>query len=71
MYLSERLRGAARKKLLANRADDVAAVQWAVEHRIDDVALLAAGPFPPGFDFEAALDLCERGQAELAAVPLP
>lgn len=71
VYLSERLGGAARQKLIANRSDDVSAVRWAVEHGIDDVALLAAGPYPPEFDFDAALDLCERGLAELAAVPLP
>jgi len=70
-YLIDQLHGDAREKLLANRADDVAAVQWAVEHGIDDVALLAAGPYPPGFDFDAALDLCDRGLAELASVPLP
>jgi hypothetical protein len=71
MYLHERLRGEARKKLLANRSDDVTAVRWAVEHGIDDVALLAAGPYPPGYDLDSALNLCERGLAELAAVPLP
>jgi hypothetical protein len=32
-----------------------------VERGIDDVALLAAGPYPSGFDLDGALDLCRRG----------
>jgi len=32
--------------------------------------LLAIGPFPDTFDFDAGLDLCRRGLAELGRVAL-
>jgi 7-cyano-7-deazaguanine synthase in queuosine biosynthesis len=65
MYLSELLGGDARQRLLSNRSGDVTAIKWAVGHGVDDVSILGAGPYPPGFDLDVAHDLCERGLAEL------
>jgi len=70
-YLVEELSGSAYQQLLDRRADDVAAVRFAVARGLADVDLIAQGPFPDTFDLEAALDLCRRGLDELGAVPLP
>ena len=58
-------------RLIRDRRGDIAAVTWATEGRIVEAELTATASFPPGFDFEAAVDLCNRGIAELAQVPLP
>jgi hypothetical protein len=70
-YLINELTGAARQQLLDRRSDDIAAVRYAIARDLDDVDLIALGPFPDDFDLDAALDLCSRGMRELAAVPLP
>jgi 7-cyano-7-deazaguanine synthase in queuosine biosynthesis len=70
-YLSNELKGAALNKLLERRADDIAAVRSAFGRGIDEVDVIAGGPFPDDFDINAGLDLCARGLAELRAVPLP
>lgn len=58
-------------RLIRDRRGDIAAVTWATEGRIVEAELAATASFPPGFDFDAAVDLCNRGIAELAQVPLP
>lgn len=71
LYLSEYLTGDALEKLRRNRADDMAAAQYAVVKGVDDIALMAQGSYPDDFDFDAAVDLCTRGLTELQAVPFP
>jgi len=67
-YLCEYLTGKPLQKLLARRQDDVSAVQLALEYGIDDVRILALGPFPQPFGLDAATDLCARGLEELRPV---
>lgn len=69
-YLSDTLTGAALTKLRSNRSSDVAAVRRALESEFSDEVLLAMGPFPTGYDLDAAMDLCIAGLAELAHVDL-
>ena len=66
-YLTERLAGPAITALRDKRAGDINALQLAIERGFDEVGLLSLAPFPPGFDFDEALDLCDRGFRELAA----
>lgn len=68
-YLFDSLTGAAREKLLRHRSGDVYAVQKAILRGLDDTDVIALSPFPPGFDLDAAVDLCERGLKELERVP--
>lgn len=69
-YLLDRLTGEARAKLLRNRASDVEAIQLAIATPMDDIDLMAIGPYPDDFDIDAALELCRRGFEELSLVPL-
>lgn len=69
-YLSSTLTGAALMRLRSNRSTDVAAVRRALESGFSDEVLIAMGPFPPGYDLDAAFDLCVAGLAELAHVDL-
>lgn len=71
LYLVNYLVDEAHASLLARRGDDVGAVRLALSRGFDDEDLIALGPFPDEFDFEAALDLCHRGFEELRSVPLP
>lgn len=66
-YLTERLAGPALAALRAKRAGDINALELAIERGFDEIGLLSLAPFPPGFDFDGALDLCNRGFSELAA----
>lgn len=70
-YLVQELNGLALKQLIERRSDDVGAVRLAVSRIIDDVDVMAQGPFPEEFDLDNAVELCNRGLQELAAVPLP
>ncbi len=69
-YLSSTLTGAALTQLRSNRSTDVAAVRRALESGFSDEVLIAMGPFPPGYDLDAAFDLCVAGLAEMAHVDL-
>jgi 7-cyano-7-deazaguanine synthase in queuosine biosynthesis len=69
-YLSNTLSGSALKKLRTNRSGDVAAVRRALDSGFSDEVLIAMGPFPPGYDMEAAIEICTAGLAELAHVDL-
>lgn len=68
VYLSNTLTGESLAKLRRNRASDLRAVARATSAPFDDTSLMASGPFPDGFDFDAAADLCERGLRELSLV---
>jgi hypothetical protein len=70
-YLVDELVGEARHQLLERRSDDIAAVRHAAARGLDDIGLMAMGPFPDDFDLDGALDLCSRGIRELAEVPMP
>jgi 7-cyano-7-deazaguanine synthase in queuosine biosynthesis len=59
-----------RAKFEAQRTEDAEAVRRAVLLGFEMEDLLAIGPFPDSFDFDAGLDLCRRGLAELGRVPL-
>ena len=70
VYLSTTLTGDALTRLHSNRSTDVAAVRRALESGFSDEVLIAMGPFPQGYDLDAAMDLCVAGLAELAHVDL-
>lgn len=54
------------------RRPDIEAVKLSLKREPSVLALMAAsGPFPPGYDYQRAIELWKRGQRELAAVPLP
>jgi 7-cyano-7-deazaguanine synthase in queuosine biosynthesis len=69
-YLSETLTGDSLSKLRRNRRGDVSAVRRALIGGFSDEMLLAMGPFPPGYDLDAAAELCALGLAELGQVNL-
>jgi Queuosine biosynthesis protein QueC len=74
-YLSETLEASQRRRLIDRRGSDLAAVAMALETELEELDILALGPFPPTFDLDAdlgrALDLCRRGFDEIRRVPLP
>ena len=70
-YLCHYLIGDAHLQLVNRRADDVSALRFVLEERLDDTTVMALGPFPPDFDLDAACDLCARGLDELQLVQLP
>jgi hypothetical protein len=69
-YLCETLVGDARAKLLRDRASDVDAAKRAMLIGIEDEDLLVTGPYPDDLDLDAGLEVCRRGLAEMALVPL-
>ncbi|MET9562200.1 hypothetical protein [Streptomyces tauricus] len=71
VYLVDHLAGPSRKSLLRRRRRDVLDVQQAVLSGIDEIDILAVGDLPPETDFDAVVDLCQRGLQELSRVPLP
>jgi 7-cyano-7-deazaguanine synthase in queuosine biosynthesis len=71
VYLVDHLQGVAYQRLLSNRRRDVRDVQQAILNGIDDTDILAVGDLPPETDFDAVVDLCQRGLQELSRVPLP
>ncbi|MFI1209983.1 hypothetical protein ACH4UV_20480 [Streptomyces sp. NPDC020802] len=71
IYLVAHLAGSARESLLRRRRRDVLDIQQAVLRGIDETDILAVGDLPPETDFDAVVDLCQRGLQELSRVPLP
>ncbi|WP_329307913.1 hypothetical protein [Streptomyces microflavus] len=71
VYLVDHLAGPAREKLLRNRRRDLTDVQQAVLSGIDEIDILAVGDLPPDTDYDAIVDLCQRGLQELSRVLLP
>jgi hypothetical protein len=71
VYLVDRLEGTSHQRLLTNRRKDVHDVQQAILNGIDDTDILAVGDLLPETDFDAVVDLCQRGLQELSRVPLP
>jgi len=69
-YLSATLTADALAKLRRNRSNDVTAIRRALIEGFGDEILIAMGPFPAGFDLDAASDLCAAGLAELRNVDL-
>lgn len=69
-YLCDTLTGEALSELRGHRAPDVEAVKMAIAAGIDEVDLLAIGPYPDEFDLDAGLDVCRRALAEMGHVPL-
>jgi len=71
LYLSDYLTGDALEKLHRNRADDVNAVRYSLSKGIDEIAVMANGPYTDDLDYDAAFEICTRGLEELRAIPLP
>lgn len=71
VYLVDHLAGSPHEKLLRNRRKDLTDVQQAVLSGIDEIDILAVGALPPETDFDALVNLCQRGLQELSRVPLP
>jgi 7-cyano-7-deazaguanine synthase in queuosine biosynthesis len=67
-YVYDYLAGPGRTKFELQRLRDVDAVKRTILVGFDETDLLMVGPFPDDFDPEAALDLCQRGLAELSLV---
>lgn len=65
-YLFDRLTGGSRDDLLRHRSADREAILMAIEAPIDDVDLMAIGPYPEDFNLDEAVELCRRGFEELA-----
>lgn len=57
--------------LIRARRADIRAVRWATEGPITASELTAWTSFPPGYDIDAAVELCNRGLREIAEVTLP
>ncbi len=70
VYLSDSLTGSPFAKLRAHRRSDVNAIRRALIDGVDDTAIIALGPFPRGFDLDAAVALCQLGLDELGGVEL-
>jgi len=64
-YLVNRLVGTERQRLLDQRRSDISAVRSAGGWEFDPATLAAMGPFPEGFDMDAARALLELGVEEL------
>ncbi|MDX2546922.1 hypothetical protein ACOT81_05340 [Streptomyces sp. WI04-05B] len=71
IYLVNHLEGLARESLLRRRRRDLLDIQQAILSGIDEIDILAVGDLPPDTDFDAVVDLCQRGLQELSRVPLP
>lgn len=69
-YLFETLVGDAQADIVRHRGRDIDAVRLAIVTGLDDIDLMALGPFPDDFDLDAGLALCRRALEEIARVPL-
>jgi hypothetical protein len=67
-YLATTLTGESLMKLEHLRRHDIAATAYATGAGLDEYRILASGLWPPYTDFDAVLDLCNRGLEELALV---
>ena len=70
-YLFTHLSNAERKRLKLRRSSDLLAVRSAVSQSIDDVRLIAMGPFPDSYDIDMGIELCNKGLGELKKIRLP
>lgn len=71
VYLVDQLDSDHRQRLIRHRQGDITAVMYARDKPLTIADIIALGPYPPDFDYEAALELCNRGLDELQAVDLP
>lgn len=71
VYLVDRLNGESRQRLIRHRQGDITAVRYAREKPLTVADIIALGPYPPSFNYDTALDLCNRGLSELREVTLP
>lgn len=67
-YLAATLTGTSLEQLRHLRRHDIAAKTYATSAGLDEYRILASGLWPPHTDFDAVLDLCERGLEELSLV---
>ncbi|GHJ50607.1 hypothetical protein Cs7R123_79490 [Catellatospora sp. TT07R-123] len=70
-YLMDVLPEQSRQRFLDYRRHDIAAWCYAVEAGFDEYRVLASGMWPVGTDFDAVIDICNRGLKELRSVPRP
>lgn len=70
-YLIDTLPLESRQKLITNRSGDISAVREAIEKNVEATDIMSVGPWPTEFLIDNAVDLCNRGHAELAALKLP
>jgi hypothetical protein len=67
-YLATTLTGSSLAQLRHLRRHDVAATRHAADAGLDEFRVLASGLWPPHTDFDAVLELCNRGLEEIALV---
>lgn len=70
-YANFELVGSKRAELEAVRAKDVIAVRNAVSNGLDEDGVLSSAVWPAGTDFDAVLNVVDRGLKELRGVRLP
>ena len=70
-YLCDYLVGVAQTQLFDRLADDINALRSVLGNKLDDTTVMTLGPYPTGFDIDAAYALCARGLDELQLVRLP
>lgn len=71
IYLMDVLPPESRTKFIRYRRHDIAAWQYASSAGFDEHRVLASGMWPPDTDFDAVMDICNRGLKELRHVPSP
>ncbi|MHB9149816.1 MAG: hypothetical protein ACYC33_07025 [Thermoleophilia bacterium] len=64
-YLFDLLGSGEASRLLRQRTPDLRAVRAGIRREVDEFALLAQGPYPEDYDLSSAVDLHQRGLAEL------
>ncbi|MEV0811110.1 hypothetical protein [Micromonospora sp. NPDC050200] len=71
IYLMDVLPQQSLNQFIRYRRHDIAAWQYASSAGFDDYRVLASGMWPPDTDFDAVMDICNRGIKELRRVPSP
>lgn len=71
VYLMDVLPPTSRTKFIRYRRHDIAAWQYTSSAGFDEYRVLASGMWPPGTNFDAVMDICNRGLKELRRVPSP
>ncbi|WP_173157959.1 queuosine biosynthesis protein queC [Phytohabitans suffuscus] len=68
IYLVDTLTDEAKDRFIHSRRHDINAWTYATQAGFDEHRVLASGLWPPGTDFDAVLDICQRGLKELKRV---
>ncbi|MFG3301536.1 hypothetical protein [Micromonospora chersina] len=71
IYLMDVLPPESRTEFIRYRRHDIAAWQYACSAGFDEYRVLASGMWPSDTDFDAVMDICNRGLKELRRVPSP